>query len=218
MESQGLTSAVVIESEDDLTRPMQFTALSNKPTIWSKYRGLSKSAKLRLKVLVSILLFASLFVFGKIDLAKSFEVASKANPALLAAAALIFVGSTLVNAYRWHALAAAVGLEKPVWQLLQYCFVGFFFNLFLPSTVGGDVSRCYYLSKGTGKYKQAFYSVLADRAVGIAILFLFASCGILFGPGASGLPWHLKLPILLGTFAVLVGVPLTPDLVPAGAW
>jgi glycosyltransferase 2 family protein len=210
MES-SLTSATVLESEKDLARPMQSAAKSEeRPGILSRISGLSKATQLRIKVIFSLLLFGSLFVFGKIDLSKTIQVAAQANLWFLSAAAALFLGSTLINAYRWKLLAQAVGFHKPVLEMLQFCFVGMFFNLFLPSTVGGDVSRCYYLSKGTGKYKQAFYSVFADRAVGIAVLFIFASLGILLGPGGGGLPWHLKLPIFLGTLGVLVVVPLAP--------
>lgn len=173
---------------------------------------ISPQVKLRAKILISVVLFASLFLFGKVDLSRCAEVALKADRSYLAWAVLLFLGSTFLNAYRWQLLASAVGLEKGLLKLTQFCFVGLFFNLFLPSTVGGDVSRCYYLSKGTGKYADAFYSVLADRTVGISVLFLFASLGMIFGPGGGGLPWQLKLPILAGTAVVFAVVPFLPAL------
>ena len=211
MEPHSLTSATVLESKEDSALSMQTTAkIEEGSGILRTISGLSKATKQRLKIGFSVVLFASLFIFGKIDLSKTFAVAAKANLWFLGSAAILFLASTLMNAYRWQLLAQALGFRKPLKEMLQYCFVGMFFNLFLPSTVGGDVSRCYYLSKGTGKYKQAFYSVFADRAVGIAILFLFASLGILFGPGGSDLPWQLKMPIFLGTLGVFVAVPLAP--------
>ncbi|PZM81312.1 MAG: hypothetical protein DKT66_19035 [Candidatus Melainabacteria bacterium] len=172
---------------------------------------LSEQDKLKLKLSFSALMFASLFIFGKVDLSKSWEVALQSNGWYLSTAVLLFLGSVLINAKRWQLLADAVGLHKPFMALLQYCYVGLFFNLFLPSTVGGDFSRGYYLSKGTGKYKSAFYSVLADRTVGIAVLFLFATAGILAGP-AGHLPWKLKLPILLGTAGIFLVLPFAPKL------
>ena len=109
-------------------------------------------------------------------------------------------------------LARAVGLNKPLLKMTQYCYVGLFFNMFLPSTVGGDVSRCYYLSKGTGKWSNAFYSVLADRVIGISILFLMAAVGITLGPGGSNLPWQLKWPVFAGFFFVFGLLPLAPKI------
>ncbi len=153
---------------------------------------------MRLKIGVSVVMIASLFLFGKIDLSKSWEIAMHANLWFLGSAAVLYLSSTLLNAYRWQLLANAVGLRKPFFKLVQFCFVGLFFNLFLPSTVGGDFSRCYYLSKGTGRYGGAAYSVLADRVVGIAVLFLLATLGLLLGPGGSQMAWALKAPIFLG--------------------
>ncbi|MBS1990756.1 MAG: flippase-like domain-containing protein [Cyanobacteria bacterium SZAS LIN-3] len=173
---------------------------------------ISKQTKLRLKIGVSLVMFCSLFLFGKVDLSKCIQVALGANRWFLSLALVVFLSSTFLNAHRWQLLAQAVGLEKSLLKLTQLCFVGLFFNLFLPSTVGGDVSRCYYLSKGTGKYKEAFYSVLADRTVGIAVLFLFATTGILLGPGGGGLPLELKLPIIAGTLFVFGLVPFAPQL------
>jgi uncharacterized membrane protein YbhN (UPF0104 family) len=172
---------------------------------------ISAKTKLYAKVLISVVLFASLFLFGKADLSKSVEVALKANRWYLAGAITLFLLSTFLNAHRWQILASAVGLEKGLLKLVQFCFVGLFFNLFLPSTVGGDFSRCYYLSKGTGKYANAFYSVMADRTVGLAVLFLFASVGMLIGP-AGALPIQLKLPILVGTIGIFSVVPFLPVL------
>lgn len=176
----------------------------------SKLRGLSDATKLKIKLGISLVLISSLFFLGKIDLSKSWQAARSADLRYVGLAICLFLSSSILNAYRWKLLAQAVGLKSPFRKLLQYCFVGFFFNLFFPSTVGGDFSRCYYLYKDTGNYRGAFYSVLADRAVGISVLFLFASVAMLVGPGGAGLPWQLRLPIFVGTFGVFCVIPLMP--------
>ncbi len=178
----------------------------------SSWRGLSRASQLKIKLGISILMFGSLFILGKVDLSKSLQAASAADYRLLVLAAVIFMLTNFLNAYRWQLLAAAVGFSVPLIRLVQYYFIGLFFNLFLPSTVGGDASRCYYLAKGTHRYKYAFYSVFVDRTMGIAVLFLFASCGLLFGPGGAGLPWPLKLPIFAGTVFVYFVLPILPFL------
>jgi uncharacterized membrane protein YbhN (UPF0104 family) len=218
MVSKSSGGSALVEP-DQVKAPTQAFTESHAPELprhplLDKIRGIkiSKQAKLRLKLGVSVVMFVSLFLFGKVDLSKCIQVALTANRWFLALAVLVFLSSTFFNGYRWQKLAQAVGLEKGLLKLTQLCFVGLFFNLFLPSTVGGDVSRCYYLSKGTGKYMNAFYSVLADRTVGIAVLFLFATAGIIFGPGGGGLPFQLKLPILAGTLFVFGLVPFAPQL------
>ena len=184
----------------------------SKIPLLSSWRGLNPSVQLKIKAAISLLMFACLFLFGKIDLAKSWQAASAANFKLLFVAAVIFIGATFLNAYRWQLLARAVGFDTPFLKLVQLCFIGLFFNLFLPSTVGGDASRCYYLAKGTHKYRTALYSVLADRTMGLAVLFLFASLALLFGPGGNQLPWSLKVPIFAGTIFIFFVLPLVPYL------
>jgi uncharacterized protein (TIRG00374 family) len=176
----------------------------------SSWHGLSKGTQLRLKLSISFLMFASLFVLGKVDVSKSWQAASTADFRLLFLAAAIFLLTNFLNAYRWQLLARAAGFDVPLLKLTQYCFIGLFFNLFLPSTVGGDASRCYYLAKGTHKYRSAFYSVFADRTMGVTVLFLFASCGLLFGPGGNTLPWSLKLPVFAGTIFIFCILPFLP--------
>lgn len=173
---------------------------------------MSKSTKIKLKVLISIVMFASLFIFGKIDLEKTWQSALHANPWILSGTVVLFVASFVPMAKRWQLLSRALGFTRGLSELLRLYLVGSFFNLFLPSTVGGDVSRCYYLVKGTGLHKEGFYSVLADRASGIAVLFLCASLGISLSPGAASLPWQLKWPIYAGTFATFVVLPFMPQL------
>ena len=173
---------------------------------------MSKSTKFKLKVLASIIMFASLFVFGKVDVKKSVDTILHSNPWILGGTLALILASVLPMARRWQILAGALGMYRPLGELIRYYFVGFFFNLFLPSTVGGDVSRCYYLTKGTKLYKEGFYSVLADRATGVSVLFLCASLGITLSPGASNLPWQLKWPIYLGTFGIFCVLPFAPQL------
>src|SRR5262249_8660901 len=79
----------------------------------------------------------------------------------------------LASAWRWHLLARVVGLAGPLLDYLRYYFVGMFFNLVLPTSVGGDVVRVWYLARQEGpapplgRGLAAFVSVLADRFNGV---------------------------------------------------
>lgn len=173
---------------------------------------ISQQSKTKLKLIISLVLFGSIFAFGKIDLSESIQAAVSANKGYLVTACVLFLASIFVMAHRWQLLANAVGLKKPFLKMVQLCYVGLFFNLFLPSTVGGDVSRCYYLTKGTNKYLHALTSVLVDRAMGLAVLLLFATLGLLFGPGGQDLSLQMKLPIFALTFGMYFVIPFMPQL------
>lgn len=58
----------------------------------------------------------------------------------LAADAVIIFGLAL-SALRWVVLLAAAGVRLPFLRAMRLYFEGYFFNFFLPTTVGGDVAR-----------------------------------------------------------------------------
>ena len=77
-------------------------------------------------------------------------------------------------AYRWKVLAEVQGLSAPFKKFVLYYYIGMFFNLFLPTSIGGDIGRSYLLSRGRTHLKQAVLSVLADRGVGFAAMTAIA--------------------------------------------
>jgi uncharacterized protein (TIRG00374 family) len=173
---------------------------------------LSPAFKLKAKIAISLIMFGTLPMFLKVNPEKTWQAFLHTNPWLLGGTLVLFLSTIIFSARRWQILASAVGFDKGFLELCKYCYVGLFFNLFFPSTVGGDFSRCYYISKGTGKYREAFYSVIADRVSGIAVLFLSATTGILLSPAAKDLPWQLRWPIYLGTFGIFFVMPMMPFL------
>ena len=57
-----------------------------------------------------------------------------------------------------------------------------FFNLVLPTSVGGDVVRAWYLDGGSGRKVPAFLSVFADRASGLLMLIAIACVAAVCSP------------------------------------
>lgn len=95
---------------------------------------------------------------------------------LMAVAMLVF--SQVVSARRWQLMAQALGLEGSFGQLTGYYFIGMFFNLILPTSVGGDVVRAYYLTQRTGQKFATFVSVLVDRLNGLMVLLAMAAVAV----------------------------------------
>jgi uncharacterized protein (TIRG00374 family) len=82
-------------------------------------------------------------------------------------AAVLF--GQLVYAYRWRLILVALGLRLPHRVVAEQYIVGIFFNNFLPSTVGGDWVKVYYLGRREG-YLRVGASVLIDRVLGLVLL------------------------------------------------
>jgi uncharacterized membrane protein YbhN (UPF0104 family) len=112
------------------------------------------------------------------------------NLTLWGAALALYLATQVVSSLRWQLLAGGLGFSGWWGQYLAYYFIGMFFNLLLPTSVGGDVVRAWYLAgqpqstTGPGPRLGAFLSVFADRVSGLAVLVALACVATLFCPTA----------------------------------
>lgn len=114
----------------------------------------------------------------------------------------LYLASQVASSLRWQALARPLGFDLPWYRYAAYYFVGMFFNLFLPTSVGGDVLRAWYLDGGSGRRLAAFLSVVADRLSGLLVLLVLACLAVLAAPVPLP-PW---IPLCVGlTTAGAVG-------------
>jgi uncharacterized membrane protein YbhN (UPF0104 family) len=121
----------------------------------------------------------------------------------------VFLLAQLISSYRWQMLAVPLGYHLPYRRYVALYFVGMFFNLVLPTSVGGDVVRALYMG---GRRPRAFLSVLAERGSGLMVLMLMACVAALFSPVA--LPGWMLL-VLAAIGAGMVGGVLSLPLLPA---
>jgi uncharacterized protein (TIRG00374 family) len=98
------------------------------------------------------------------------------------AAVGLLVLSQLASAWRWKFYADQLGLKRPLRQLTGFYFVGMYFNLMLPTSVGGDVVRAWYLDSTPGRRLPAFASVLLDRINGLMVLVGLACLSVTLCP------------------------------------
>jgi glycosyltransferase 2 family protein len=163
-----------------------------------------------LKIVISIgLVF---WAFSKIDLKLVGAQLAAANPWSILAALALFETAIIINGVKWQVLLRAQGVRVPFGALLQFLFMGFFFNNFLPANVGGDVIRGYGLARYTDRAADAAVSVVVDRIVGLIAYMstAFAAAVIVVnlnsGKDLRQLEWvaFVALLALLVGFAVLL--------------
>ena len=102
--------------------------------------------------------------------------------ALLAGLPLWFYGVSLavvlsgqvLYAWRWWLVLMITGADVPLSTAVRQYFVGTFVNNFLPSTVGGDLAKVYYIGRQRG-YRAVAASVIVDRVLGLGILAILAT-------------------------------------------
>jgi uncharacterized membrane protein YbhN (UPF0104 family) len=98
------------------------------------------------------------------------------------AAVALYVANQVLSGLRWQWLARPLGFRQPLRQFLAFYFIGMFFNLILPTSVGGDVVRAWYLDGSSGRRIRSFLSVLVDRISGLLVLLTLACVAVAVCP------------------------------------
>lgn len=170
-----------------------------------------KKARPTLVFLLKFLVSAGLLAFflTRIDLEGFFHTLASADFALIAVALGVYLLTQALSSVRWMLLSRPLGFETSFKNLIVYYFIGMFFNLFAPSTVGGDVTRVYYLARDSAKVREspwsrtaanALISVFTDRAIGMLVLIWLGAAGLVLYPA-----YAVPRPLQLLTFALALG-------------
>jgi uncharacterized membrane protein YbhN (UPF0104 family) len=127
------------------------------------------------------------------------------------AAVACYALAQVVSSYRWQLLARGVGLRVSLARCVALYFVGMFFNLFLPTSMGGDVVRAWLLAGSRERLAAAALSVFSERFAGLLALMLLA-CAASAGQRATLPAWALLAiwgTALCGVLFLLVLPPLS---------
>jgi uncharacterized membrane protein YbhN (UPF0104 family) len=164
------------------------------------------------KAVVTAALLA--YVGWNTDWAKVADAFAHLRLTLWLAAVGVLAAVQVVSAWRWQLLARPFGFDRTVRQLACYYFVGMYFNLLLPTSVGGDVVRAWYIDGGEGRRLTAFVTVFLDRFSGLVVLLALGCLGVLLSP----LELPAWIPAFVGgtTAAAALAIVLAPWLARRG--
>ena len=121
------------------------------------------------------------YLSSKIDLGRIWEVLRGARLDFLAYAAIIFFVLNLIILVRWFIFIKALGVTSPARDVVRYYFIGLFGNLFLPSTIGGDILKIYGLCRNSAQKTRVVASVLLDRLSGFAAIVVVSVLSFVLG-------------------------------------
>lgn len=97
-----------------------------------------------------------------------------------AAAWFCAAGAVLLTLIRWCYLVRALGIQLRMRDSLRIGLLGYLYNLAPLGIVGGDVLKAVMLAREhPGNRAKAAASVIMDRLVGLYMLFVVATAGIL---------------------------------------
>ncbi len=125
---------------------------------------------LRIAISIAILVF----LFKNIDIRNLTGIIKNADKLLVVISSLVFLSAYILAFLRWRMLLAALNIHLPLKRTIASYAAGLFFNLFLPSSIGGDFMRSVDLSVHTKKPKEIIATVFLDRLSGYIGLVILA--------------------------------------------
>ncbi len=93
---------------------------------------------------------------------------------------LAFLTAITLASLRLKLIINAQEITISLKEALSLTFIGYFFNNFLPTAIGGDVIKAYYLSKKTELKMGAYTSVFVDRVTGLITMIFTAFIALAF--------------------------------------
>lgn len=149
---------------------------------------MDRKNKRRLKKLlqfgVPVVLLWLLFEYGKLDVGRIRATLTNHWAALLIPSGILFV-SVYITSVRWAMLVMAQGVRIRLSDAFRLTYVGYFFSLFGPGGVGGDIVKIVYLVRYFPHMRSAMATtVVVDRVLGLYGLFVLAIGAVALNAGA----------------------------------
>ena len=196
-------------SEGD-RRPLSETEKSPIPSSGVN-RSCTNVRRQRIAVAIRLVVTAALisYVLRVANVSEIQRVFLEAHWAWLILAVVVFVGTQTLCALRWVLVSQPLQLNTDRHEFLRLYFLGAFFSTFLPTTIGGDVVKAYYLARDTRQLARSTTSVFMDRNVGLGSLLIIGCVAttvngtVLHGMFIMPILWLLLAGYLAGNAALL---------------
>ena len=88
-----------------------------------------------------ISMILTVFILTKVDRGKAWSILSHSDFKFFLLVFLLHSFSFLLSSYKWLILLREQNISRKLADLWMIYYIGFFFNNFLPTSVGGDVVR-----------------------------------------------------------------------------
>lgn len=158
------------------------------------------------RLALSSVLLAWLFKY--IDWKDILQALRSADLGLLTWAFAINFVIQMICLVRWILLMKALNLSAPWGATFRYFFIGLFCNLFLPTSIGGDVVKAIGMSRSVGNKPKVFASVVLDRLSGFGGLVVLALVAYLFGHQVIDAPAVMIPVVALTVLSLAIGLML----------
>ncbi len=133
-----------------------------------------------LRFFVSFGLIMLLLWIMRKDIGSIIEILKNSNKGFFIIGILITLPLSVVVSLRLKLLMLGQKIRLPLKDIIYLTYIGYFFNIFFPTAIGGDIAKAYYASKKTNNKAASFAAVLVDRIMGFLSTVSIAAIGIIF--------------------------------------
>jgi len=129
---------------------------------------------MRIAVVVGGIIWGAVWLSREVGWANLAETFLRINLGVFAVALGIFAIGQVIVALRWWLLLRSQSIFINFSAAVRLHFLGLFYNNFMPSSVGGDLVRAWYVTRHTDKRFEAALSVFVDRVIGLLSTLIIA--------------------------------------------
>ena len=126
------------------------------------------------------------------------------NWALLVVIFVLLLVNTSLSALKWRILLLSDAIDIPLTKLVVSYLIGGFFNIFLPSNIGGDSYRIVDVMQRSREGARSAASVFADRLTGFIALVVLSLVSSVFVALRLDRPGLVLLPMVILGLLILV--------------
>ena len=141
--------------------------------------------------------FVLALLFFAVDLRALGSALTHLNFANISFLLIISVVLIYISALKWGLFLENLGMPTGVWRLFCLYLLGYFVNLILPSFVGGDAVRSWYLGKKVGQH-EALSSTILERYTGFVAMIALAFAVMWFVPTVTLEMWLIVSVAVIG--------------------
>jgi len=137
-----------------------------------------------LRTFVSVTLILILLYIMRDKYGEILKTLKGTNVSIFGFAFFVFAGALSLASFRLKLIIeAGENLKIRFREAISLTYIGYFFNNFLPTAIGGDVVKAYYLAKKSRDKMSSYTSVFIDRVVGLVTMIFMATVALLLVPG-----------------------------------
>ena len=131
------------------------------------------------------------------------DVIFSASLDMLMLAIIVQIVSFLLVSVRWWMILRQ-GREVELESVLKISYIGIMFSNFMPSSIGGDFVRGYYISKKVVPLNNAIHSLIVDKVLGLFFLLIFSFVFLIIYRNITSLPSYIETMVALSLFGLFV--------------